>query len=156
MVPKDSTYRPLPSATTTFTCFKPIEVVALDANHLRYITDRFRYTFINEKMKRRARSFIGFEAKISCYRCSACALDKAKMMSVETYNEMLRHHARKFLAISESGEDSHIWKEIKKTIHIDADKLLRKLERHMLYYPSPTSFKFCKNVFSHVQIMSKD
>nr|GEW01402.1 hypothetical protein [Tanacetum cinerariifolium] len=65
--------------------------------------------------------------------------------------------AGKFLAISESGGNGHIWKEIKKTIHMDADEpFLRKLERHMLYYPSPTSFKFCKDVFLHAQIMSKD
>ncbi|GJQ99947.1 cyclic nucleotide-gated ion channel 2, partial [Tanacetum coccineum] len=46
-----------PSATATFTCLKATEAFALDANHLRYITDHFRYTFINEKMKRRARYY---------------------------------------------------------------------------------------------------
>ncbi|GJU68299.1 hypothetical protein Tco_1254558 [Tanacetum coccineum] len=35
MVPKDSIYRPLPSATATFTCFTPTKAVALDTNHLR-------------------------------------------------------------------------------------------------------------------------
>ncbi|GKD42186.1 DnaJ domain, zinc finger, CCHC-type, tetratricopeptide-like helical domain protein, partial [Tanacetum coccineum] len=33
----------------------------------------------------------------------------------------------KFLAISESGADGRIWKEIKKTIHTDADKLFKKI-----------------------------
>ncbi|PWA73153.1 ion channel, cNMP-binding protein [Artemisia annua] len=46
-----------PSATATFTCLKPTEAFVLDANHLRYITDHFRYMFINEKMKRRARYY---------------------------------------------------------------------------------------------------
>ncbi|GJZ67025.1 DnaJ domain, zinc finger, CCHC-type, tetratricopeptide-like helical domain protein [Tanacetum coccineum] len=35
--------------------------------------------------------------------------------------------ARKFLAISESGGDGHIWKEIKKTIHMDPYKLFEKI-----------------------------
>lgn len=46
-----------PAATATFTCVKPTEAFALDAKHLRYITTHFRYTFVNEKMKRRARYF---------------------------------------------------------------------------------------------------
>ncbi|GKB33788.1 DnaJ domain, zinc finger, CCHC-type, tetratricopeptide-like helical domain protein [Tanacetum coccineum] len=32
-----------------------------------------------------------------------------------------------FLAICKCGADSHIWKEIKKTIHMDADKLFKKI-----------------------------
>nr|XP_043633536.1 cyclic nucleotide-gated ion channel 2-like [Erigeron canadensis] len=46
-----------PAATATFTCAKATEAFALDANHLRYITNHFRYTFVNEKMKRRARYY---------------------------------------------------------------------------------------------------
>ncbi|KAL4577291.1 hypothetical protein LXL04_013397 [Taraxacum kok-saghyz] len=46
-----------PAATATFTCVKPTEAFALDAKHLRYITNHFRYTFVNEKMKRRARYY---------------------------------------------------------------------------------------------------
>ncbi|PWA34733.1 dnaJ domain, Zinc finger, CCHC-type, Tetratricopeptide-like helical domain protein [Artemisia annua] len=42
----------------------------------------------------------------------------------------LRHHpdkAGKFLARSEGGADGHIWKEIMTTIHLDADKLFKKI-----------------------------
>ncbi|KAL7614738.1 hypothetical protein Lser_V15G07635 [Lactuca serriola] len=46
-----------PAATATFTCVKPTEAFALDAKHLRYITNHFRYNFVNEKMKRRARYY---------------------------------------------------------------------------------------------------
>lgn len=46
-----------PAATATFTCVKATEAFALDAKHLRYITNHFRYTFVNERMKRRARYY---------------------------------------------------------------------------------------------------
>nr|GEW08759.1 DnaJ homolog subfamily C member 7-like [Tanacetum cinerariifolium] len=42
----------------------------------------------------------------------------------------LRHHpdkAGKFLARSESGADGDIWKDIMTTIHMDADKLFKKI-----------------------------
>ncbi|KAK1410189.1 hypothetical protein QVD17_36724 [Tagetes erecta] len=46
-----------PAATATFTCMKGTEAFALDAKHLRYITTHFRYSFVNERMKRRARYY---------------------------------------------------------------------------------------------------
>ncbi|KAI3520874.1 hypothetical protein L1887_10327 [Cichorium endivia] len=46
-----------PAASATFTCVKPTEAFALDANHLRYITNHFRYNFVDEKMKQRARYY---------------------------------------------------------------------------------------------------
>ncbi|KAJ0469456.1 putative cyclic nucleotide-binding domain, rmlC-like jelly roll [Helianthus annuus] len=46
-----------PAATATFTCVKATEAFALDAKHLRYITNHFRYSFVSEKMKRRARYY---------------------------------------------------------------------------------------------------
>ncbi|KAL8247089.1 hypothetical protein R6Q59_008304 [Mikania micrantha] len=46
-----------PAATATFTCVKGTEAFALDAKHLRYITTHFRYSFVSEKMKQRARYY---------------------------------------------------------------------------------------------------
>lgn len=46
-----------PAATATFTCMKGTEAFALDAKHLKYITTHFRYSFVNERMKRRARYY---------------------------------------------------------------------------------------------------
>ncbi|XP_076959814.1 cyclic nucleotide-gated ion channel 2-like [Bidens hawaiensis] len=46
-----------PAATATFTCVRGTECFALDAKHLRYITNHFRYSFVSERMKRRARYY---------------------------------------------------------------------------------------------------
>ncbi|KAL4379790.1 hypothetical protein GQ457_02G011020 [Hibiscus cannabinus] len=47
----------LPASSATFVCVEPIEAFGLDANHLRYITDHFRYKFANERLKRTARYY---------------------------------------------------------------------------------------------------
>ncbi|KAI3770348.1 hypothetical protein L6452_01476 [Arctium lappa] len=47
----------LPSSSATFTCVEPTEAFGLDANHLRYITDHFRYKFANERLKRTVRYY---------------------------------------------------------------------------------------------------
>ncbi|GMP28754.1 hypothetical protein CsSME_00004172 [Camellia sinensis var. sinensis] len=47
----------LPTSSATFTCIESTEAFALDANHLRYITDHFRYKFANERLKRTARYY---------------------------------------------------------------------------------------------------
>ncbi|KAL0332118.1 UNVERIFIED_CONTAM: Cyclic nucleotide-gated ion channel 2 [Sesamum calycinum] len=47
----------LPASSATFTCLEPTEAYALDANHLRYITDHFRYKFANERLRRTARYY---------------------------------------------------------------------------------------------------
>ncbi|KAK9116592.1 hypothetical protein Sjap_015539 [Stephania japonica] len=47
----------LPASSATFVCIEATEAFALDANHLRYITDHFRYKFANEKLKRTARYY---------------------------------------------------------------------------------------------------
>lgn len=47
----------LPASSATFTCVKATEAYGLDAEHLRYITNHFRYNFANEKLKRRARYY---------------------------------------------------------------------------------------------------
>ncbi|GMI68478.1 CYCLIC NUCLEOTIDE GATED CHANNEL 2, DEFENSE NO DEATH 1, CYCLIC NUCLEOTIDE-GATED CHANNEL 2 [Hibiscus trionum] len=47
----------LPASSATFVCVEPVEAFGLDANHLRYITDHFRYKFANEKLKRTARYY---------------------------------------------------------------------------------------------------
>ncbi|RAL47135.1 hypothetical protein DM860_014029 [Cuscuta australis] len=41
----------LPASSATFTCIDPIEAFGLDANHIRFITDHFRYNFANERLK---------------------------------------------------------------------------------------------------------
>uniref|UniRef100_A0A2C9WDL8 Cyclic nucleotide-binding domain-containing protein n=1 Tax=Manihot esculenta TaxID=3983 RepID=A0A2C9WDL8_MANES len=45
----------LPASSATFYCLEPTEAFGLDANHLRYITDHFRYTFASERLKRTLR-----------------------------------------------------------------------------------------------------
>ncbi|KAM7280755.1 hypothetical protein ACFE04_007889 [Oxalis oulophora] len=47
----------LPASSATFICVESTEAYALDANHLRYITDHFRYKFANERLKRTARYY---------------------------------------------------------------------------------------------------
>ncbi|KAL3629420.1 Cyclic nucleotide-gated ion channel 2 [Castilleja foliolosa] len=47
----------LPPSSATFTCLESTEVFALDSNHLRYITDHFRYKFANERLTRTARYY---------------------------------------------------------------------------------------------------
>ncbi|KAL4368573.1 hypothetical protein GQ457_05G009920 [Hibiscus cannabinus] len=47
----------LPTSSATFVCIEPIEAFGLDANHLRYLTDHFRYKFANERLKRTARYY---------------------------------------------------------------------------------------------------
>ncbi|PKA57389.1 Cyclic nucleotide-gated ion channel 2 [Apostasia shenzhenica] len=47
----------LPTSSATFTCVKPTEAFGLEAPHLRYIIEHFRYRFANEKLKRTARFY---------------------------------------------------------------------------------------------------
>ncbi|KAF8408166.1 hypothetical protein HHK36_007308 [Tetracentron sinense] len=47
----------LPPSSATFICIESTEAFGLDANHLRYITDHFRYKFANERLKRTARYY---------------------------------------------------------------------------------------------------
>lgn len=47
----------LPASSATFVCIEPAEAFGLDAPHLRYITEHFRYKFANEKLKRTARFY---------------------------------------------------------------------------------------------------
>ncbi|KAE8667583.1 Cyclic nucleotide-gated ion channel 2 [Hibiscus syriacus] len=47
----------LPASSATFVCTEPIEAFSLDANHLRCITDHFKYNFANERLKRTARYY---------------------------------------------------------------------------------------------------
>ncbi|KAL5723048.1 Cyclic nucleotide-gated ion channel 2 [Ranunculus cassubicifolius] len=47
----------LPTSSATFVSLEPTEAFSLDAKHLRYITDHFRYKFANERLKRTARYY---------------------------------------------------------------------------------------------------
>ncbi|KAK1418294.1 hypothetical protein QVD17_27437 [Tagetes erecta] len=47
----------LPTSSSTFMCMEPTEAFGLDANHLRYVTDHFRYKFVNERLKRTVRYY---------------------------------------------------------------------------------------------------
>ncbi|KAJ9552255.1 hypothetical protein OSB04_016300 [Centaurea solstitialis] len=47
----------LPASSATFTCMESTEAFGLDANHLRYVTDHFRYKFANERLKRTVRYY---------------------------------------------------------------------------------------------------
>ncbi|KAF5457682.1 hypothetical protein F2P56_021767 [Juglans regia] len=47
----------LPASSATFICIESTEAFGLDAVHLRYITDHFRYKFANERLKRTARYY---------------------------------------------------------------------------------------------------
>ncbi|KAI3509345.1 hypothetical protein L1887_24558 [Cichorium endivia] len=47
----------LPSSSATFTCLQPTHAFGLDATHLQYITDHFRYKFANERLKRTVRYY---------------------------------------------------------------------------------------------------
>ncbi|XP_020590038.1 LOW QUALITY PROTEIN: cyclic nucleotide-gated ion channel 2-like [Phalaenopsis equestris] len=46
-----------PASSATITCVEPTEAFSLNAPHLRYITEHFRYKFANEKLKRAARFY---------------------------------------------------------------------------------------------------
>ncbi|CAH9069184.1 unnamed protein product [Cuscuta europaea] len=45
------------TSSATFTCIESIEAFGLDADHIRFITDHFRYKFANEKLKWRTRYY---------------------------------------------------------------------------------------------------
>ncbi|XAR51691.1 hypothetical protein NMG60_11006397, partial [Bertholletia excelsa] len=47
----------LPASSATFTCIEPTEAFGLDAQHLRYLTDHFRYKFANERLKNTVRYY---------------------------------------------------------------------------------------------------
>lgn len=47
----------LPASSATFTCIKPAEAYALDADDFRYITYHFRFHFANKNLKQRARYY---------------------------------------------------------------------------------------------------
>ncbi|CAH9109472.1 unnamed protein product [Cuscuta epithymum] len=47
----------LPVSVATFTCIKPVEAFGLDASHIRFITEHFRYQFSNERLKRTTRYY---------------------------------------------------------------------------------------------------
>ncbi|KAF5725388.1 hypothetical protein HS088_TW23G00110 [Tripterygium wilfordii] len=47
----------LPASSATFVCTEAGEAFGLDAKHLKYITDHFRYKFANERLKRTARYY---------------------------------------------------------------------------------------------------
>lgn len=47
----------LPASSATFVSIEPTEAFALKADHLKYITDHFRYKFANERLKRTARYY---------------------------------------------------------------------------------------------------
>lgn len=47
----------LPTSSATFVCVESAEAFGLDADHLRFITDHFRYKFANERLKRTARYY---------------------------------------------------------------------------------------------------
>ncbi|KAG1341983.1 hypothetical protein COCNU_05G002120 [Cocos nucifera] len=47
----------LPASSATFVCVEPTEAFGLDAHHLLYITEHFRYKFANDGLKRTARYY---------------------------------------------------------------------------------------------------
>ncbi|CAI9294284.1 unnamed protein product [Lactuca saligna] len=47
----------LPSSSATFTCLEATHAFGLDANHLQYVTEHFRYKFANERLKRTVRYY---------------------------------------------------------------------------------------------------
>ncbi|KAK8923560.1 Cyclic nucleotide-gated ion channel 2 [Platanthera zijinensis] len=47
----------LPSSSATFECAEPAEAFGLEAHHLKYITEHFRYKFANERLNRTARYY---------------------------------------------------------------------------------------------------
>ncbi|KAI9185457.1 hypothetical protein LWI28_007451 [Acer negundo] len=47
----------LPASSATFTCNESVEAFGLNANHIRYITDHFRYKFADERLKWTARYY---------------------------------------------------------------------------------------------------
>ncbi|KZV45632.1 cyclic nucleotide-gated ion channel 2-like [Dorcoceras hygrometricum] len=47
----------LPHSSATFTCLESTEAFALEASHLRYITDHFRNKFVHERVRRTARYY---------------------------------------------------------------------------------------------------
>ncbi|KAI9121434.1 hypothetical protein K1719_008467 [Acacia pycnantha] len=47
----------LPASSATFLCLESAEAFGLEAGHLKYVTDHFRYKFANERLKRTARYY---------------------------------------------------------------------------------------------------
>ena len=47
----------LPASSATFICMESAEAFGLEADHLKYVTDHFRYKVANERLKRTARYY---------------------------------------------------------------------------------------------------
>ncbi|PWA72786.1 cyclic nucleotide gated ion channel 2 like [Artemisia annua] len=98
----------LPASSATFTCVEPTEAFGLDANHLRYVTDHFRYKFANERLKRTVRYYssnwrtwaavniqIGWRRYVAKMRRSVNHVTEEDDGS----NRMLRQYAAIFMSI---------------------------------------------------------
>ncbi|KAK9061779.1 hypothetical protein SSX86_018962 [Deinandra increscens subsp. villosa] len=93
-----------PAATATFTCMKGTEAFALDAQHLRYITTHFRYSFVNERMKRRARyyssnwrTWAAVNIQLAWQRYIVRTRNRAAVYRANSH-DLLQHYAAMFLS----------------------------------------------------------
>ncbi|XP_076947489.1 cyclic nucleotide-gated ion channel 2-like isoform X1 [Bidens hawaiensis] len=98
----------LPASSATFTCLEPIEAFGLDANHLRYVTEHFRYKFANERLKRTVRyhssnwrTWAAVTIQIGWRRYMARMRPQVNRAADENggSNRMLRQYAAIFMSI---------------------------------------------------------
>lgn len=110
----------LPPSSATFTCLNSMEAFGLDFNHLRYITEHFRYKFVTERMKRTARHYssnwrtwAAVNIQLAWRRYMArTSRRRVRMLSVSEDNDgdrKLRQYAAIFMSIK--PHDHLDWKE---------------------------------------------
>lgn len=98
----------LPSSSATFTCLEATHAFGLDANHLQYVTDHFRYKFANERLKRTVRyyssnwrTWAAVNIQLGWRRYTARMRPVMAIVSAENNgsDRMLRQYAAIFMSI---------------------------------------------------------
>ncbi|XVF58377.1 hypothetical protein PTKIN_Ptkin07bG0061800 [Pterospermum kingtungense] len=98
----------LPASSATFTCNGYTEAFGLDADHLRYITEHFRYRFANSRLKRIARYYssnwrtwaaVNIQFAWRAYRMRTRSAPLIPMSANEGIESRLRKYAAMFMSI---------------------------------------------------------
>lgn len=98
----------LPASSATFTCNEYTEAFGLDADHLRYITEHFRYRFANSRLKRIARYYssnwrtwaaVNIQFGWRAYRMRNRSVPLIPMIADEGIEGRLRKYAAMFMSI---------------------------------------------------------
>ncbi|XP_020582179.1 cyclic nucleotide-gated ion channel 2-like [Phalaenopsis equestris] len=97
----------LPPSSATFECAEPTEAFSLEAHHLKYITEHFRYRFANERLNRTARyyssnwrTWAAVNIQLAWRRYKKRSMSGADItIKTEDHDRRLRLYAAMFMSI---------------------------------------------------------